>query len=108
MLKDEFIKMQKQDLETSEDIVLKQLLEAVEEVLKDYPDYIDIDSSLTIENCYEKMKTRAKQKAVNNIYCFTPKETKKFIIEYLGFKDIEQKDSINITKTNFVNLEDFI
>lgn len=108
MLKDEFIKMQRQDLETSKDIVLKQLLEAVEEILKDYPVYVDLDSSLTIENCYEKMKTRAKQKAVNNSYCFTPKETKEFIIEYLGLKDIKQKDSSNTTKTDFVNLEDFI
>ena len=108
MLKDEFIKMQRQDLETSKDIVLKQLLEAVEEVIKDYPNYIDLDSSLTIENCYEKMKTKAKQKAVNNSYCFTPKETKEFIIEYLGLKDIKQEDSSNTTKTNFVNLEDFI
>ena len=108
MLKDEFIKMQRQDLETNKDIVLKQLLVAVEEVLKDYPDYVDLDSSLTIENCYEKMKTRAKQKAVNNSYCFAPKETKEFIIEYLGLKDIKQEDSSNTTKTNFVNLEDFI
>lgn len=108
MLKDEFIKMQRQDLETSKNEILNQLLEAVEEVLKNYPNYIDLGSNLTIENCYEKMKTRAKQKAVNNSYCFTPKETKQFIIEYLGLKDIKQEDSINTTKTNFVNLEDFI
>lgn len=108
MLKDEFILMQKQDLETKKDIVLKQLLEVVEEVLKDYPNYTDLDSNLTIEDCYEKMKTRAKQKAVNNCYCFTPKETKQFIIEYLGLKDVKQEDSTNTTKTNFINLEDFI
>ena len=100
--------MQRQDLETSNNLVFKQLLDAVEEVLKDYPDYVNLDSSLTIENCYEKMKTRAKQKAFNNCYCFTPKETKEFIIEYLSLKDIKQEDSTNTTKTNFINLEDFI
>ncbi len=108
MLKKEFILMQRQDLETSNNLVFKQLLNAVEEVLEDYPDYIDFNSNLTIEDCYEKMRTRAKQKAVNNCYCFTPKETKEFIIEYLSLKDIKQKDSINTTKTNFINLEDFI
>ena len=108
MLKEEFIKMQKQDLETSKDVVLKQLLEAVEEVLKDYPLNIELDSKLTIKDCYEKMKTKARQKAVNNSYCFTPKETKEFIIEYLGLKDIKQEDSINEIKTNFIHLEDFL
>jgi len=108
MLKEEFMLMQRQDLETSNNLVFKQLLNAVEEVLEDYPDYMDFNSNLTIEDCYEKMKTRAKQKAVNNCYCFTPKETKEFIIEYLGLKDIKQENSINTTNTNFVNLEDFI
>ncbi len=108
MLKEEFIKMQKQDLETSKDVVLKQLLEAVEEVLKDYPLNIELDSKLTIKDCYEKMKTKARQKAVNNSYCFAPKETKEFIIEYLGLKDIKQEDSINEIKTNFIHLEDFL
>lgn len=100
--------MQKQDLETSNNAIHKQLLSAVEEVLKDYPETITLDSKLTIEDCYNKMKSEAQKKAVNSSYCFGPEETRDFIINYLGLK----KDGQNILneekKSDFINLEDFI
>lgn len=104
MLKDEFISMQRQDIETNNNEVLKQLLLAFEEVLKDYPLTTELSSNLTIEDCYNKMATEARNKAENNSYCFAPKETKEFIIKYLGLNSKQQETK----QTTFINLEDFI
>lgn len=100
MLKHEFLEMQRQDIETSNNELYKQLLIAMEEVLKEYPSSINIDSSLTIEACYNKMKEEAHEKAVSGCYCFGPIETREFIIRFLGLTEIHN--------TNFVNLEDFM
>ena len=100
--------MQKQDLETNENIVLKQLLTVVVEVLKDYTETVDINPKLTIEDCYNKMKSNARKKAVNNSYCFGPEETKEFIVKYLDLDKSNQKTIKEEVKSNFVNLEDFI
>lgn len=100
MLKHEFLEMQRQDIETSNNEQYKQLLMAMEEILKDYPTSIVIDSKLTIEDCFNKMKEEARKKAVSGCYCFGPIETKDFIIKYLGLAEVQQ--------TNFINLEDFM
>ncbi len=99
MLKNEFLVMMKQDLETKHDETLNQLLLCFEEILKDYPASTEIDNSKTIEECYKSMEKYAKENAKNNSYCFTPEKTKEFIVNYLGLKTV---------KTAFINLEDFI
>ena len=100
MLKNEFIEIQRQDLVTSSNNNVKQMLEAFEEVLKDYPLTQEIDNSKTCEECYKKMEEEAHKKSINGSYCFGPSETKEFIINYLG---LENKDN-----TTIINLEDFI
>ena len=100
MLRDEFIQMQRQDLVTSNNEILKELLMAIEEVLRDYPATTEFDNDLTVSKCYEKMKKFAKSKAANGCYCVGTVETKKIIKDYFGLKEIE--------KQNFINLEDFI
>lgn len=100
MLKAEFLEMQKQDLVTSNDENAKQMLMCFEEVLKEYPSTQEIDSSKTCKDCYSKMETEAKKKAVNGRYCFSPEMTKQFIINYLGLT--------KIVKSNIIRLEDFI
>lgn len=100
MLRDEFIQMQRQDLLTSNNEVLKELLRAIEEVLIDYPATTEFDGKLTVENCYEKMKGFAKAKAVNGCYCVSPDEVKVIVKDYFGLTGVEKQD--------FVNLEDYI
>lgn len=100
MLKNEFIEMQRQDLVTSTNQNLKQMLEAFEELLKDYPVTQEIDNNKTCEECYKLMEKEAEEKAVNGKYCFGPSATKEFIIKYLGL-DIQKQATV-------INLEDFI
>lgn len=99
MLKPEFLEMQRQDLVTSNDENAKQMLLCFEEVLKDYPESLEIDSSKTCKDCYNKMYEEAKKKAVKGSYCFTNEATKQFILDYLGIAKTENK--------TFVKLEDF-
>lgn len=99
MLKDEFLKTMKQDLVTKNDEILNQLLICFEEVLKEYPTQTEIDSTKTVEECYKNMKKYAREKASNNSYCFNPKQTKLFIIDYLNLKPQTR---------SFIKLEDFI
>lgn len=100
MLKQEFLEMQRQDLVTNNNAVLKELLLAFEGILADYPQSTDIDSSLTVEACYKKMSEFARGKAVNGCYCFGPDETKSFVVDYLKLGEVKKQD--------FLNLEDFI
>lgn len=99
MLKDEFLKTIKQDLTTKNDETLNQLLICFEEILKEYPAQTEIESAKTVEDCYKNMEKYAKEHSKNNSYCFTPTQTKDFIINYLGLK--------SQTKS-FIKLEDFI
>ncbi len=99
MLKREFLLMQKQDLVTKKDETLNELLLCFEEALKDYPDNTDIDSTLTVEDCYKKMEKFARDNQRSGKYVFTSKHTKEFIVSYLK---LDKKSS------SFVNLEDFI
>lgn len=99
MLKDEFLKTMKQDLTIKNDETLNQLLQCFEEVLKEYPSQTDIDSTKTVEECYNKMEEYARENAKNNAYCFTPEKAKSFIVNYLGLKSQAK---------SFIKLEDFI
>lgn len=99
MLKDEFLKKMKQDLSTKNDETLISLLQCFEEVLKEYPSQTDIDSIKTVEECYKKMEKYAEDNVKGNVYCFTPENTKTFIIDYLGLK---------FQTKSFIKLEDFI
>ncbi|MBQ8845068.1 MAG: hypothetical protein IJ008_03520 [Clostridia bacterium] len=99
MLKDEFLDMMKQDLVTKNDKNLYQVLEIFENILKDYPSTLNIDSSKSIEECYKNMEKYAKSHAKNGCYCFSGVESTNFIINYFGLKKQE-----NI----FLKLEDFI
>lgn len=101
MLKNEFLDMMHQDLETSDNVNAKQVLMCFEEILKDYPASTDIDSSKTCEDCYQQMKEEANKRATAGSYCFLGDALKTFIIEYLGLDKIQDR------QTNKVRLEDF-
>lgn len=96
MLKDEFLKMMKEDLETKNSESLNQLYQCFDEILKDYSSQTEIDSTKTIEECYKNMEKYARENAKNGAYCFTPEKTKDFIINYL-----------NLKPKGFIKLEDF-
>lgn len=99
MLKAEFLEMQRQDLVTSNDENAKQMLLCFEEILKDYPESLEIDPAKNCKDCYAKMYNEAHKRAVKGSYCFVGEPAKQFIIDYLGLKKSE--------KTIFVKLEDF-
>lgn len=102
MLKDEFLKMQRQDIETNKNKMVHALCDCFEEVLKDVPFDIDIDSTKNVEDCLKKMETHARQHAEKGRFAFTPQEAIEFVVDYLGLKNIKQKSD------NFVNLGDFL
>ncbi len=100
MLRDEFLEMQRQDLITKNDETLNALLECFNEVLKNLPRDVEIDSAKTVEQCYEQMYDYASKHRVGKSFCFTPRETKHFVESYLG---VEHKSVGDL----FVKLEDF-
>lgn len=99
MLKNEFLKMMKQDLETSDNGVLKQLLLSVEEFLQDFPASTEIDSAKSISDLYAKMEVYAKKNAKGSRFVFGPLDLKKFFLDYFGLKEVD---------ASFFKLEDFI
>lgn len=101
MLKNEFLDMMHQDLETIDNVNAKHVLLCFEEILKDYPSTTDIDSSKTCEDCYQQMKEEARERATDGSYCFFGDSLKSFIIEYLGLEKIQNN------QTSKVRLEDF-
>ena len=102
MLKNEFLEMMHQDLETNNNENAKQVLMCFEEILKEYPASTDIDSSKNCDDCYQKMKEEAKKRAQDGSYCFLGDSLKTFIIEYLGLENVQNK------QPNKVRLEDFL
>lgn len=102
MLKDEFLLMMKQDLETSDDENYKQIYLCFEEILKSYPSSQEIDNSKNCKDCFDKMKSEARKKAKNGFYCFTPDQAKEFIIKYLNLHETIP------SKSKILKLEDFI
>ena len=100
MLKDEFLRMMRQDLVTSEDKMLKAMLECFEEVLSTVGSNFEIDSTKTVQACYKSMYDYASKHREGVGYVFTPSEVKKFIMDYLGVKE----DS----SSNIIKLEDFV
>lgn len=101
MLKNEFIEMMHQDLETSDNEEVKQVLLCLEEILKEYPVTTEIDSSKNCEDCYKQMKVEAQKRAKNGSYCFAGESLKAFVIEYLGLAKVPGKE------TSKIKLEDF-
>lgn len=101
MLKNEFLEMMHQDLETSNNQEAKQVLLCFEEILKEYPNSVEIDSSKNCDDCYKKMKIEAQKRATNGSYCFLGDSLKEFIIEYLGLESLKDKSA------NKIKFEDF-
>lgn len=100
MLKDEFIKMQEQDLVTSTDSGAKGMLECFKEILKDYPSTLDIDPSLNCKDCFSKLREKARNEAKNGMYYFSLSATTKFVLNYLKIGQMK-------TDRQIKRLEDF-
>ena len=103
MLKEEFIEMQRQDLETLNNDVLNSLCDLFEEILKDYPNFLDIDSTKSVSGCFSEMRKFAQSKAKNGEYCFGHKQSIDFVIKYLNLE--RKQESVD---NDFVDLNDFI
>lgn len=99
MLKNEFLEMMRQDLKTKNDEQLNSLLSCFEEILKEYPQQTEIDSTKNIEDCYKEMFEYAQKNRKGNSYCFVGENLKTFILKYLNLKRIE---------SSIIRLEDFI
>lgn len=104
MLKNEFLLMQEQDLETSDDFNLKNLLEVFKEVLKPISSCIEIDSKKSVSDCYKEMKKYAKENAKAGCFSFNSSQVIDFVSKYLEVTDIVNNSSNN----TFVNLSDFL
>ena len=105
MLKDEFLLMQKQDLETSDDFNLKNLLEVFEEVLKPLSSHIEIDSKKSVSDCYKEMENYARKNAKSRCFSFNSKQVIDFVSKYLEINDLVNNSADNNT---FVDLSDFL
>lgn len=101
MLKNEFLEMMKQDLETNDNKMVKALHCVFEEVLSLYPDNTEIDNKLTVIECYKEMKAYARKNAQDGMFAFTPSEAEEFVRYYLKLNKVE---CVN----KHVNLEDFL
>ena len=90
MKANEFIEMQRQDIETekpAEKKILRELIAAMEAVLAYHPE-TEIDSKKTAAECYKQMYSVANKNKKDGYYVFTPTETMKFICGYLGVAEI--------------------
>ena len=105
MLKDEFLLMQEQDLETSDDSNLKNLLEVFELVLKRLPSNTDIDSKKSVSDCYKEMEYFARKHAKSGCFSFNSKQVIDFVSKYLEVNDLVSNSADNNT---FVDLGDFL
>lgn len=97
MIKKEFLEKMKQDLQVENDMTLNALLEVFENVLSGFDSNIEIEESKSIKDCYSKMEQEASKNKIGNSYCFTPKMTEDFVLDYLNLKK----------QTAEVRLEDF-
>ena len=104
MLKEEFIEMQRQDIETLNNDVLNSLCDLFEEILEDYPNNTEIESTKSVSGCYSEMRKFAQSKAKNGEYCFGNKQSIDFVIKYLNLERKQEK----IDSNDFVDLSDFI
>ena len=96
MLKNEFLEMMHQDIETSNNENVKQVLMCFQDILKEYPSSVDIDSSKNCEDCYKQMKAEAQKRAQNGSYCFAGDSLKEFIVNYLGLEKINNSKKIKL------------
>ena len=92
--------MQEQDLVTSTDAGAKDMLECFKEILKEYPNTLDICPSLNCKDCFSKLKEKARNEAKNGMCYFSPSATKKFVLNYLQIEKIK-------TDRQIKRLEDF-
>lgn len=102
MLKQDFLIMMEQDLETKNDPQLNAVLDCFKEILKNYPESTDINPNKTVEGCFKEMREFAKKNQKNGCYYFTPKESEEFIKKYLELKN----ESAGISGR--INLADFM
>ena len=86
MLKSEFLKMMRQDAITG-DQQIKTMLSCFEEVLKEYPDTVEIDGKKNLKECFNKMRDYARENQVDGSYFFSPQQTYDFIKNYLELKE---------------------
>lgn len=106
MLRDDFLLMQRLNLETKNDEDLNVLYDCFEEVLKKVPKTTEIDSKKSVESCYEEMKDYAYKHQKNGSFFFSSVKAIEFIENYLEVSNIIKQDSSKTSE--YIDLTDFL
>lgn len=101
MLKNDYSKMIMQDMVTCNDNQLLELNKIFQNLLENYPNTIEIDSSKTLNGCFDEMTKFAKSKALSGCYAMNEEEVIEIMKNYFNLQNQE-------AKKNFVNFDDFI
>lgn len=106
MRANDFLEMQRQDIETHKDkVILSEVVAAMAEVLK-YEPNVEIDHKKTAEECYKQMYEFARKNATASAYVFTTSGTFEFIRKYLGLPEQTSANTVQVEKKRR-DLEEF-
>ena len=101
MLKEEWLKEQKQEINKEnpsvEENILIVLLKIIEECLSQTKSNFEIDNDKTVKNCYKKMEDYARENQVSGCYCFSEEQTKEFVKNHFNIVEIEENKIINLS-----------
>lgn len=89
MLKKEYIEMIKQDMVTDDNKMHQALFEVFIELLSKYPNDTEINSELTISECYKEIEAYARKNSKNGSFAFTKNEVLEFVRYYLKLNKLE-------------------
>lgn len=101
MLKEEWLKEQKEEINKEnpsvEETILIFLLKIIEECLSQTKSNFEIDNDKTVKNCYKEMEKYARKNQVSGCYCFSEEQTKEFVKNYFNIVEIEENKIINLS-----------
>jgi|GEM_PF-2106154 len=97
MIKNEFLLMMEQDLQTHENKQqLADVLNCMKEILKSYPPETEIDSAKTAEGCFKAMREYAQKNQESGCYYFGHDKSVEFITDYLGLGKAKSGGTIDL------------
>lgn len=108
MLKNDFLKMMSQDIETESEpkkSLYKDVIDCMDIALSQTPDSADIPSDKTVKGAFELIQKRGEERQKDGMACVGPFEAAEIIAEYLGVK--YERASKRYASTT-VRLEDYI
>ena len=101
MLKEEWLKEQKEEINKDNpsivENILIELLKIIEGCLSQTKSNFEIDNEKSVKNCYKAMEKYAKEHQVEGCYCFNEEQTKKIVRDYFGIIEIEESKIFNLS-----------